>query len=447
LLIRNDYGYDLIGRLRDRVLLFRDRYDNFEVQAFDSQMHLSWSKQLEDLDHRGIQVLSVTAGKNDFSVLHKIRRRGHVYLRVHKYDPNANLIDTLTVRDYGEQVFSPPSLHLVRSEDRNCMLVFNDAEPGKLQLTCFRMDKMLVLWDKTITLEQSDRYDPDPWEMALGNDGDLFYIVERNNRRNKLENHFLSILRINSTGDQVYTVRMGEYSTLETMYQVDNLNRRLTGVGIWGDKLRSRANGAIYISVPFDGGAHIVQYEIFDDKFVSILRQKDVEENTRGISDTDVRDVILRRDGGALLIAERHHEVQRGTVAGRGFMREGTRLIIDYYYDDMFVWAFNPDGKTHWNSVLHKKQYSQDDEGVFSSYFLHRKAENLHFLFNDEIKYENTCSEYILSPTGSFDRNGLLNTVNQSLRLRFRDAIQLSATETLVPSEFRNKLRLVLIRF
>jgi hypothetical protein len=114
-----------------------------------------------------------------------------------------------------------------------------------------------------------------------------------------------------------------------------------------------------------------------------------VEENTRGISDTDVRDVILRRDGGALLIAERHHEVQRGTVAGRGFMREGTRLIIDYYYDDMFVWAFNPDGKTHWNSVLHKKQYSQDDEGVFSSYFLHRKAENLHFLFNDEIKYEN----------------------------------------------------------
>jgi hypothetical protein len=33
------------------------------------------------------------------------------------------------------------------------------------------------------------------------------------------------------------------------------------------------------------------------------------------------------------------------------------------------------------------------------------------------------------------------------LRLRFRDAIQLSSTETLVPSEFRNKLRLVLIRY
>jgi hypothetical protein len=38
--IRNDYGYDLIGRLRDRVLLFRDRYDNFEVQAFDGQIRI-----------------------------------------------------------------------------------------------------------------------------------------------------------------------------------------------------------------------------------------------------------------------------------------------------------------------------------------------------------------------------------------------------------------------
>ena len=42
--IRNDYGYELIGRLRDRILLFRDRYDEFEVQAFDNQLHLSWSR-------------------------------------------------------------------------------------------------------------------------------------------------------------------------------------------------------------------------------------------------------------------------------------------------------------------------------------------------------------------------------------------------------------------
>jgi hypothetical protein len=113
----------------------------------------------------------------------------------------------------------------------------------------------------------------------------------------------------------------------------------------------------------------------------------------------------------------------------------------------MFAIAFSPEGKAHWKTALHKKQYSQDDEGVFSSYFLFKSPEGLRLLFNDEIKYENTCSEYVLSPAGDFDRNGIMNTLNQGLRLRFRDALQLNTSECLVPSEFRNRLRLVLFRF
>ena len=156
---------------------------------------------------------------------------------------------------------------------------------------------------------------------------------------------------------------------------------------------------------------------------------------------------MLRQDGGALMIAERNHEVQRGTAAGRGFFRDGMRMIVDYYYDDLFAIAFSPKGMPQWKTALHKKQYSQDDEGTFSSYFLLKTPENLRFLFNDEIKYENTCSEYVLSPAGEFDRNGILNTVNQGLRMRFRDALQISSSECLVPSEFRNRLKLVLLRF
>jgi hypothetical protein len=65
--IRNDYGYELIGRMRDRILLFRDKFSEFEVQAFDNQMHLSWSKELDDLDRRGIQIVAVVPGRNDFT--------------------------------------------------------------------------------------------------------------------------------------------------------------------------------------------------------------------------------------------------------------------------------------------------------------------------------------------------------------------------------------------
>jgi hypothetical protein len=448
LAIRNDYGYELIGRLRDRILLFRDKFNEFEVQAYDNQLHLSWSKELDDLDRRGIQIVAVIPGRNDFSVIHKLRRRGHTYLRIHKYDPGANLIDSLMVKDYGERVFTPPVLEILQSEDRNCIMVYNVAERDKVELVCFQLDKMQVLWDKTIDLELTDRYEPDPHEMALSNNGEYYFITEKNNRRSKMENHFLHILHINANSDHVVQAPLKEFITLESKFAIDNINRRLTGVGIWGDKNRNRANGTFFFSMSLENPiSQVLHYESFDDKFLSILRQREVEESVKGIPDSELKHLVLRHDGGALLIAERNHEVQRGAAAGRGFFRDGMRMIVDYYFDDMYAIAFSPDGKPQWNTALHKKQYSQDDEGTFSSYFLVKSPDHLRLLFNDEIKYENTCSEYVLSPAGDFDRNGILNTMNQGLRLRFRDAIQMNATECLVPSEFRNRLRLVLLRF
>lgn len=446
--IRNDYGYEIIGRLRDRILLFRDKYDEFEIQAYDNQMHMAWSKELEDFDRRGVQILGVVGNKNDFSVIYKLRRRGATMLRIHKYDPGANLIDSMTVKNYGDRLFSTPVLDVVRSEDKNTFVVYNTAEHNKLELICFRADKMQVLWDKTVLFEDSDT-DSNVKTMALSNTGEFFIVSEFNNRRSKMEEHQMRILRISAGVDQLAHVPLPEFLTHDVKFTYDNQRQTLVGAGLFADKNRDRSNGAFFLRLApsADTMAHTLRYEPFDDKFISILRRKDVEDDTKGIADADVEQVVLRQDGGVLLIAERHHEVQRGTVSGRGFWRDGVRAVVDYYFDDLFVIAMHPDGNAHWKTVLHKKQYSQDDEATFSSFFLLRASDKMRFLFNDEVKYENTCSEYVINPIGHFDRNSLINTFNQNLRLRFRDALQISANECLVPSEFRNKLRLVLLRY
>ncbi len=444
--MRNDYGYEIIGRLRDRILLFRDKYDEFEVQAFDNQLQPSWSRNLEDLGKRGVQILSVVGGKNDFSVIFQLRQRSRTTLRIHKYDPGANLIDSMTVKDYGERVFAPPSLDILRSDDKNCFAVFNTTERGKLEITCFRLDKMQVQWDKTLAVND-DFYEMGLHAMALSNAGEFFLISEINNRRSRIEEHEFRVLRVGNAADQLTQVPLKQFLTNDMRFVYDNSNQRLVAAGLYGEKNRDRANGAFFLTLsPGDSSSHVIHYEPFDDKFISILRQKDVEDD-KGLEDAEVKQLILRQDGGVVLIAERQHEIQRGNTAGRGFWREGVRSVVDFYYDDLFIIAFHPDGKIHWKTALHKKQYSQDDEGSYSSFFLHRSADKLRVMFNDEIKYENTCSEYVITPAGDFDRNSLANTLGQNLRLRFRDALQISAAECLVPSEFRNKLRLVLLRF
>ncbi len=467
--IRSDYGYEIIGRFNDRVLLFRDKYDDFEVQAYDGQMRFSWNKKLEDLGRSGIQILTVLGGKNSFSVVYKQRKRGHTYLRIHKYDPGANMIDSMTIKDYGENVFTPPMLELEKSDDRNCVVVYDVAQQGRMNMVCFRLDKMTMLWDRTLTNDvailnsmkndksvivwdkpggfESDYFDS-PVVFTVGNMGDLFFTTELNNRKGKMESHVFSVLHINSASSQITQIPVPDFLTTAVKFSVDNLNQQFIIAGLYTDKNRERSKGVFYTSLGYQHSYFFkMHFEPFDDKFISILRQKDGVEDNKGIEDATVTQLVLRQDGGVLLFAERFHEIQRGASAGRGFWRDGMRMVVDYYFDDTFVIAIQPDGKPQWKTVLHKKQYSQDDEGTFSSFFVMLNPDKLRILFNDEIKYENTCSEYLISPLGDFDRNSLLNTMGQGLRLRFRDALQISPTECLIPSEFRNKLKLVLLQY
>ena len=444
--LRNDYGYELIGRLRDRILVFRDRYDEYEIQAFDLQLKTSWNRVLEDIEKRNTRVISVVTGKNDFSIVYAQKARGKFFLRIHKYDPAAVLIDSTTIKAYGERLFTPPDLEVLISEDRSKIMVYNTAESDKMECVCFQVDLMKVLWDKTATFTNGFQ-DDELVGMALSNQGKLFLALEFDNRKSKIEDHRFHVLQISTQPDVLGKYPFPNALTSDIKFVYDNQNNRLLAGGLWGEKRRERSNGAFFMSCnPNNLDDYILKKSNFDDKFISTLRQKDVEDDTKGIDDSDVAHVIPRADGGLALIAERHYEIQRGTAGTSRIARE-VRSIVDYYYEDFFMLSFGPDGSMQWNTILHKKQYSQDDDGIFSSFFMFRTRTSLLFMFNDEVRFENSCSTYEVSANGSFDRNSLLNTVNQGLRLRFRDGIQVSANECLVPSEYRSKLKLVRIRF
>ncbi len=446
--IRNDYGYDLIGRLRDRILLFRDKFDEFEVQAFDNQLRMSWSKTLDDLRKRDLQVLAVSAGKNDFSVIFRNKERSETSLRVHKYDPGANLIDSAVMKNYGDGAFAQPVLNYVRSEDRNCFVVFNRTDAAYVQATCFQLDKMAVLWDETFTVgAEMDAVNIKG--IVLGNQGEFFIVSETHNRKSKLTEHAFLISELGRGAlNRQAAMDLPENFTRDVRFVFDNIARCLVGAGLYGEKNKDRVHGAFFLRHSFTTDTlSSIRYEPFDEQFVSVMRKRDGDDGGKGIADAHIQHLVLRQDGGAVMIAERYHEIQRGGSTTRGTWRDGARTIVDFYFDDLFIITYFPDGQVHWKTVLHKKQYSQDDEGIYSSYYLFQQADQLRFLFNDEIRYENTCSEYVVDPLGGFDRNNVLNTVGQSMRLRFRDAIQLNARECLIPSEFRNKLRLLLLRY
>ncbi|MCB0568550.1 MAG: hypothetical protein KDC66_02250 [Phaeodactylibacter sp.] len=445
--LRSDIAYDLIGGLGGRTLLFRDKNTSFEVVAFDQRMQETWSKELE-LDPRQPKPIGVVGRKMDFVLLYQFRMRSHTLVKAHKYGPGANLLDSVAIMDLGTLFYSP-NFVFERSEDRSKGLIYYIEKQDLIKAFAFDLDNMKLLWETALQLEDFNAFQ-NFRQVIVDNEGNMTMILEQDNYRSKRDAHLFEAYTFYGQSRELlkYDLPMNGRLTYDVKFTFDNVNGLLVGGGLYSDKNLGRADGFFYLSVdPYSPEHYRLAFSEFDEDFVASVMGKEADR-AKGVSEVEVTDIVLRMDGGILLVNERNRTFERRTAnMSRTFYDVNGRFAVDYYYDEVFVISIHPNGEAHWKTVLHKKQYSQDDSGMYSSYFLFRTPTSLRFLFNDEIKYENTVSEYVLKGNGDYERNSLMSTENLKLRLRFRDALQVSNSELIVPSERRNRLRLVKLEF
>ncbi|MCB0639611.1 MAG: hypothetical protein KDC54_23460 [Lewinella sp.] len=445
--LNNDAAYEVLGELGNHILLFRDAKTEFSVQAFNQQMRESWTKELE-LDRRNPRVLGVIPTREDFTLIYQFRDKGHTIIKAHRYDPAANLIDSATLVDLGF-LFYTPRFEIERSEDRSKALLYFIENGSVVRSYGFDLPALAMLWEKSFAPD--DFYFGQNFVQALiDNSGRMVVVLERDNVRNRRKPHFFEIHSFAGTGEmEIQAIYLNDHLTYDVYFAIDNLNNQVVAGGLYAIDNPERAEGLYYLRFsPWTPAEPVLTYNPFDETFLQNLLGRDFRNVDRGLSEVSVTDIVLRHDGGALLIVERNRQLERRTGStGRVYYDGAARLMVDYYYDEVFIASLHPDGELHWNTILHKKQYSQDDAGMYSSYFLFTTPGTLRILFNDEIKYENTVSEYVINGLGEYNRNSLFSTANLDLRLRFRDAVQIAGNALVIPSERRNRLKLVRLTY
>ena len=438
-----DDDFDFIGKIKGQYLVFQDRGNNFKIQAFGKRLQLKWDKEIE-LEKRRTNVLGVIASKEDFSVIYTCKKKRTLNIFLSRFSPAANLLDTAIIKVYEKNILTP-NFQLIRSEDKKKLLLYYIKDQRKLTALAFDMETRKVLWEKTMQPE-SMTYSEIYHQILINNDGEAFAILQKNNKKYKRKKHHYEIHRIDKYGESsFFTIPMEERLTYDIYFSYDNKNKNLVAGGLYSDKNRGRANGYFFMKIdPENAEDYELVFTEFDKKVVDNLIGKKADVK-KGIADIDMQEIIHRRDGGVLLVIERNRQVERGGIGGRNGY--AYRSVVDYYYDDIMVISIHPDGETHWKEILHKKQYSQNDGAIYSSYFLLKTPSNLRFIFNDDIKFENTVSEYVVKANGHFERNSVMSTQDQKIQLRFADALQVGANELIVPSITRHKMKLIRIEF
>lgn len=89
--------------------------------------------------------------------------------------------------------------------------------------------------------------------------------------------------------------------------------------------------------------------------------------------------LVLRSDGGALLVAEQYFIQEQTYRTFNGFWER----TLYYNYNDIIVVNIRPTGEIEWATRIPKRQVTIDDGGYFSSYAMAIVRDRIVFIYND----------------------------------------------------------------
>lgn len=448
--IRNDFSYDILGRVDEHILLLRDRGLTHDLEVFDNDLKHLDTKELR-FKKRKISLIGTVPRDTFFTCFYSFKSDGDFWIRARNFNHWGIEQDTavITVLDSNKPYKRPTFAY---SEDLSKSVIYSLSFDNKLNIMVINNDSLTTLWDDEIIFDDYNLRD-DFQKLVLTDQGDVFILLDKNNSRGRRENHHLLINYLPAgTQDFVqHKINMTDNLTTDIDMTYDNINRQLSIAGLYNQKNTQDAVGYFYSMVKLTQIADNIKANFvpFSRDFIAeVYGQKVTKE--RSLKYFTLASIQMRSDGGIILQGEMHKSYSRRSGYNQALYSTdlySPRGWTDYYHEDMVFINLNPDGTELWKEIFHKKQFSQDDDGIFSSFFTFSTPSRMRILYNDEIKKDNTVSEYVISPVGATKRKSVMSTEDQGLKMRFRDAVQLSSNEIIVPSERSYGLNLVKIAY
>ena len=288
------------------------------------------------------------------------------------------------------------------SADRSKVLVFYNLpydknEVERFQYKVFQND-MTMLYENSIELEYKDKLFG-LYDYLVSDAGDLYILGKNFNDVAKDE--------VKTKPNYKFSIfRYGDGSNVASEYTLESHERfltecklKLTGAGdlicagFYSEKDVSHVGGTFLLKI--NGESKAVMSETFEDFELEFITQNLTEKQEKKVqkkSDKgknvdlfqyDLDDIIIRDDGGAVLVGEQYFVRVTTTTSTNSQGQTTTRTIYHYYYNDIIIISFSPDGAIEWKEKIAKSQHTINDSGYFSSYVVMVDKDKLRFIFND----------------------------------------------------------------
>ncbi len=444
----------LIGKVGDNLLVLKKNNDSQDILIYTNEVKEKVKKEIK-LASKRARIQRIVADKDRFTIIYKYFKRNKIHIVAEQYDETATLLDSTYLKVIELKGTTNFSRKIELSQNKRYALIHDTDMDSRLFTMAFDLETMEVLWEKSFRPKEVD-YEKEFHQVLIDNEGNAYFLFEKDNKRSKKNKARFSIFQYQFAENKAkqYDIGTEGYSWFDLLFSYDNLNKKLVAAGMYTENRYGEASGIYFLKINPKNKEDVIRGTTpFDAKHLVNVLGKKSRKGITGFGDVDIREVILRSDGGVLLVAERNYIYTRRSygmsadydpVNRRG---DVTNNIIDYYFNDILLYSINAEGALEWKDLLRKRQTSQDDAGRYSSFFLLKTKKNLRFLYNDEIQFSTNVFEYVVADRGPFNRSNVLSTEQDKLFIRMKEAVQVSANSAIFPSIRRNDFKLVKISF
>lgn len=352
------------------------------IRKYDQDLRPSWSKEvMEQNGRKNLDFLSVIGENILVFVSEFFPKEGVIKTYYYRYDLEGNLLgDQEILSVYPNQKEQKVDLQYVLSSNKRKLLCYKNLENRR------ESEKVLYyIFDEKGAYTRSGEIAltfPDNQftvkSLQVSNEGNVFLLGQL----------FLTN-RINSPHSFKYLMyRYDTRTELKTEVEIDLGDRYITDLafkldrdeniflaGFYSYSNTDRMIGTVMQKISPEGVKLIDTTEPFSKDFLANYLSPGQINRGRELRNFYLNKIVLRSDGGVLLMAEKFYITYQT-------YRDAAGYIVDreiYHYEDVILTSVSAEGKIEWQKIVEKNQMSQDPSTL--SYFNAMSQQGAHIFY------------------------------------------------------------------
>jgi len=473
----------------DAVYQSMSRKRDLFVQRMDLGLHVTYQKQIDlELDKKKLVLRRTLITQDNVVVFASYYDK--------KLDENQLYTETYAKSDFSpvkrltkiaripaEKASQAGSFDVEVSPDKSKVMIYmaipNEKEESrKFEIQVFDSD-MKPLWSKDITLPYpSDEFTVG--QVEIDNDGSVVGLGKKFAEKHEAKElkragkatyeHHLLVLTKDDAELQDYPITVADKFLQDMTLKMGTTGNIICG-GLFSNKGTWSIRGTFFLSLDRQTKQIVHEsYKDFSDNFITqYMTEKEAKKATKKadkkgedleLPNYDLHEIILKDDGGAVMVAEQYTTYVTCYTDSKG----NTRCVTNYVYNDIIVVNVDPEGNIEWTSKIPKRQHSANDGGMYSSYALEVKGDKIYFIFNDSgknlfLKPGDKIDQFELKGKdalvvlatvdneGNVTREALFSPEKRDVVLRPKDCVELSNDDMLIYASRKKEYRFGEIEF